>query len=647
MRRALIILTAIIMTAFIFQTANAQKSIDGKYDIAVLMDSARANFNLEEQDGVFLLDSKEVRWLTDGRMSTTIHRIIWIGTDYAVDKYGDHRIPYDDEHQGFETITVRTWRDDQWWVTGATGMVETLPHALRNAYDYTNMREMMLLHNGIEIPCILEVAYTITDKEPYRKNIDGMWVFQKELPVVVSSISIGTRDGVSPRFQRTPNLPEFSIMRDDGADVDMYVLSLGPFDALPYPDTEENELISPKIAWSTWDNWKELGEYYDGIYRQSMTLDNDLEAAADSIIKEAMNKQQCAEMMADFIRKKTGYISYSYKHWMQYPRPAVRTYECAYGHTLDRMILAAAFFEKADLIPEFLFLGKGLIKAGMQVASADFLTRPLVQITGDYGRIYYDPESGALIKGKQAYYGHTAFHLLPEQGKNLHTFAEASEKSRLALRIDLALNDSKDTLKGQAYLETSGIFSPYDQMAGTKEETENYLSTLISEIIPEAQLKSHNLLHFEAGKCDAAFGFALQLPEKDEFGEIKLVLNNPPGGIMSKMPGHVHLYEKSRGSQIYLPGPMLQEIGINLDTTGIEIIYWPEDSQIKNTIGSFAVKSETYSNRLKTVRTTDIAEVQIMAEQWPVLRDLLLSETDQKNRMFIFKIKDDSDKKGD
>ena len=202
MKNAIIILGAVLAICVMFQSAVAQKSFDGKYEIAALMDSAKTHFGFEDRDAIFLLDSKDIRWLLDGRLSTTIHRIIWIGTDYAIKSYGDHRIPYDDAHENFEVRTIRTWRDDQWWVTGETGIVETLPRALRNAYDYTNMREMMLLHNGIEIPCILEVAYTITDKEPYRENIDGLWTFQKEMPVVLSSISVGCQSNKKLQFYK-------------------------------------------------------------------------------------------------------------------------------------------------------------------------------------------------------------------------------------------------------------------------------------------------------------------------------------------------------------------------------------------------------------------------------------------------------------
>ena len=49
MRQVLIILTAVLICLAGFQTANAQESIDGKYDIAVLIRQLRdSNINIPE-----------------------------------------------------------------------------------------------------------------------------------------------------------------------------------------------------------------------------------------------------------------------------------------------------------------------------------------------------------------------------------------------------------------------------------------------------------------------------------------------------------------------------------------------------------------------------------------------------------------------
>ncbi len=164
--RNLILVLSIFATLTIsVSTVWAQKSITGEHDISKLLTKAEKKFDLSKQDAVMLLDSKKIHWLADGRLITSIHRIIWINSNVAIRNYGDHRIPFDEARCAFNVETVRTRRDGQWWETGSSGIVETLPFALEHSYDYSNMREMMLLHNGIELPCILEIAYSIEDKK--------------------------------------------------------------------------------------------------------------------------------------------------------------------------------------------------------------------------------------------------------------------------------------------------------------------------------------------------------------------------------------------------------------------------------------------------------------------------------------------------
>jgi hypothetical protein len=77
------------------------------------------------------------------------------------------------------------------------------------------------------------------------------------------------------------------------------------------------------------------------------------------------------------------------------------------------------------------------------------------------------------------------------------------------------------------------------------------------------------------------------------------------------------------------------------------MIYVPEDKEIDNTVGKFRFNTKNRNKVLSSTRMLHIGEDRIESDRWPLLRDLLLEETDQKNRVFIFKIKDDSDKKGD
>jgi len=278
------LLAAVILLSAI--PVSAQKSVTGEDDILELMTTAEQEFDLTEDDAAILLDDISYTWTDNGRLIT------------------DHA------NCTFDVVTVRTWRGTQHWETGETGIVETLPYRLEPAYDYSNMREMMLLHDGIEIPCILEVMYTIEDKRPYRGGAEGMWLFQRPHPSVKSRFSLTVPRDMTPGFVASDGVPDPVQTVSEENNMTTYRWTMGPLAALPYPQTDDPAAYAPHISFMI------------------KTL--------DSVLVDARTGSEKAGLIADFIEERTSFIDYPVHYWWSSPRPAVRTYATAYGHRLDR-----------------------------------------------------------------------------------------------------------------------------------------------------------------------------------------------------------------------------------------------------------------------------------------------------------------------
>jgi hypothetical protein len=142
--------------------------VSGGHDLDRLWAEAQAHYDLEAVDAVLLLESLHVTVAASGDRTTRIHRVVWIGSEVGVDDYADLRVPYNSGNSTLKVTALQTWRDGRWWpakpAISPTAVVETLPFAMARADDYTSMRETMLLHDGVEIPCIMETAYEIAQK---------------------------------------------------------------------------------------------------------------------------------------------------------------------------------------------------------------------------------------------------------------------------------------------------------------------------------------------------------------------------------------------------------------------------------------------------------------------------------------------------
>lgn len=132
----------------------APMTYSGRLDIGEMMTIADSTFDLANEDAVVLLNGRRETVLPDGRRSLLIHQIVYITSDYGIEHYADLRIPYDEKRQSLDVQSLRTWRiSDQRWIDHReTAIVPTTPTELAEAPAYSNVRETMLLHDGVELP---------------------------------------------------------------------------------------------------------------------------------------------------------------------------------------------------------------------------------------------------------------------------------------------------------------------------------------------------------------------------------------------------------------------------------------------------------------------------------------------------------------
>jgi hypothetical protein len=619
------VFVAISALTFVIQDGNAQMSIDGELNIAELMSIAENEFDLSNEDAVLLYDGKTVTWQPNGRLVNHIHQIIWIGTETGIYEFGDHRVPYDHASCALNVETIRTWRDGQWWVTGLTGIVETLPYAVNHAYDYTNIREMMLLHDGIELPCILEVSYTLEDKTPFRKGADGIWLFMRDYPVVRSLFSVSFPPEEPCKTHASGDVPAATILEVGGAVI--HTWTMGPLDAQPQPHTDDPASYVPHVSWSTWDSWSDYGNDLLGVFESAMDVDDLLRHSLDSLVEKARTDAEKADLIAKFVEQTVSSVHYPERHWLWSPRLATRTYSTAYGHGLDRAVLAASLFREAGMTVGPMFLSKGYGDVDEGVPTLTRMGEVKVGVSGEDLKGYYDPERGDVVGSTigslvfrttwsldEGGEPHLAIEMIEEVFTDLF-----DESSDLDLRIDLT----------------------YDT------EAESYLSSLVSSVIDGADITNYNPSKFDDLKVVVGFEFELKKPDLDAYDRIPLLIGAPSDGIAGALPDDVQLFHQQRTSPVRLPSRMSQLVEIRLDMKGLETVYLPSDQTIDNGAGSFAVTVEADSNRIKIVRELVLTKTVYEAEEWPDLRVLLLADQHERNRTLLLKTTGDDEKDGD
>jgi hypothetical protein len=645
----------------------------GDHDIGALMAEAREQHDLSRMDAVLLLEDLSIEILDEGDYRTTVHRIAWIGTELGLDTYGDLRVPYRSDRAELEVHTLR------------------LPGALSHADDYTALREMMLLHDGVEIPCIVETRYSITQRgvsalggedprtqEPSLSSLtmrshDGLWIFQKADPAVRAIFRLTaprgmpilhtSRNGAPDPDGSAPN-PSSTLLGQR-----TLVWKMENLDRIARPLTDDLLAHVPHVVWSAWKSWDEIGNVITTTFERA--CDASLQALRDSLtaaIEREPDARARAEAVAAFVNKWTRHVSYDDDHWAFEPRSASRVWETAYGHTLDRAVLAAVLFREAGLAarPIFRARTRGDIDAGIPALAWFDDMRLEITTPGHpnadastaevpYHAIYH-PDNSSLSEAPADLAGRTVW--IPGEEPRLLPGPDAG-----SMVVILTLEPGEDgAWTGTGYLRASGGLAPYDEMIGLGCEAKDHLAT-VAGAIEGAEVGEHSVTALEPDLVIAGFSLSWTEDEPDDHGRVRLTFGDPGSGVIARLPGDVHLYDERRDSPITLAHPMTQRLELRLklgdqeladeasgdhestdetpgnpETGDRKLTYAPAESMQETAVGRHRVSIERKGKWLHLVREIEIASTVISPDEWPELRALLLEEASQRNRTILLAV---------
>jgi hypothetical protein len=611
----------------------------GGYDVGELLRLAGERFDLKTADAVVLLDSESIDLTADGERRTATHRIVWIASELAVGDYADVRVPHRAEEGALSVIALRTWRDGRWWphesALASTAVVQTLPGALAAADDYSDMRETMLLHDGVELPCVLETAYTVVERGDWAEGDDGVHVFASADPAVLLRFTLAVPEGRRPAFVSRNGAPEPDLV-SDGA-LDRYTWEMNVVDRLPRPLIADAPAIAPAVVWSTWPSWDSLAARVEACFAGAGPLSSALQDSISEATKDAPTPAAKAREIARFVNGATRYVDYDRLAWRFAPRPAERTWETAYGTRLDRAVLAAALFKAAGLDVRPCYGGSGYGAVDAAVPGLARFGGISILVRGDGLEALYDPAAGTLEDGLAPLVGRSLW--IAETGRVPEVVAQgpgAASRLRVMLMLGPA-DDDEGGWTGTGFYDAAGAFSPHHEVMGLAAEASAFLGGVASSVLEGTEVVDQSLERLDRERVTAGFTLTLAAGKPDDRGRTAVVLGEPAGGLLAALPRDVHLYETERASPVLLSGPMEQEVELRLDPGDHETVLLPVQRSVENEVGRFALVVLHDHSRVVVRRTLAVTTAIISPSDWPKLRALLLEETAPRSTTIYLK----------
>ncbi len=602
-----------------------------------LLEEASAAWDLSQQDAVLLREEARHVQLADGRWREERRRVVWIRTHWALGVFADLRLPWDSARQTFTVGALRVWRDGRWIEGRPTAVVETTPFALRDAPDYASVRETMLLHDGIELPCVLECAYALEDLAPPRGGREGLWAFRHVVPALESRLTIETPAGAPLRALPAGGAPA-ARPEPAGGEPGRTVLTFAMrrTEAAPLFAADPPEADLPRVAWSSFADWPALGQAVAAGLDGGDELDAALVDSLEALRVGGPPIAELAGRVAAFVARAHRHVHYPARVLPPAARPVARIHDTAYGGDLDLAALAAALLRRAGCRVWPALVGRGHGSIDGEPPSLALLRAPGLWLEADGLAAYWDAATGHLHHGGGFLSGRTLWRIgLDERPAVWPPGGDGG--GRLDLSVLLRWDAAAKRWTGSGYLEAAGACSPYDQMAGPGGAAQAELDRMISGVLAGMATQSYGPRAFAPTAVGLHFDLRPAAAARDTLGRLPLAIGAPAGGPLSLVPGDWKLHLPAREAAARLPGPLAQTIKIDVDLGGLESVRLPAPVQISNAAGSFRLEAARAGERLSITRALRLDRARYEPADWPALRALLLAESGSAGRLVLLR----------
>ncbi len=250
---------------------------------------------------------------------------------------------------------------------------------------------------------------------------------------------------------------------------------------------------------------------------------------------------------------------------------------------------------------------------------------------------YYDPVSSDVHYGLVPIFGRSIW--FPGSGEDPNVkWRGVGTLSNLELKLSVKYDAENEQWLGSGFYSASNWLNPFGNMEGLHNEARSYLRGVISDVIADAVITDYNPVKFNRFELSVGFEFTAPIGDEDSYGRRQIIIGEPRGGLYDKLPSDVDLSKEYRGAHVVLAGLINQTISFRLDTDELEMVYSPDDSQIRNDTGEFQLTNEKRDDCVIITRNLTLSSSKYDSEDWQMLRELLLTDCSERSRTLLMNI---------
>jgi tetratricopeptide (TPR) repeat protein len=316
------------------------------------------------------------RYNADGTGVKTDTDVARIQSAAAVNTFSVLSIPYASETQRIELVYLRVRKPDGSVVeTPASDAQDQPAPVAEQAPFYSDLHLFQLPVRGLSVGD--RVEYQVRTVQTKAEAPNEFWSQESfGEGVVVLERSLELRVPVNLYVQvSSPNDP--AKVSTEGAER-VYRWRGSQLQPSPKPradgqTTDEEDADSPApIAWTTFHNWAEVGEWYRKLSLDRTVVTPALKARADELVAGATTERAKAEALYSFVSSHVRYVGVSFGIGRYQPHAATQVLTNQYGDCKDKHTLLAALLKAEGINSSAVLIGSGLPFDGNVPMPADF-----------------------------------------------------------------------------------------------------------------------------------------------------------------------------------------------------------------------------------------------------------------------------------
>ncbi len=356
----------------------------------------------------------------DGSQEMRVRKEVTLYTHPAINTlYGETFIVYNPDYQELKIHESYTRQQDGTIIqTPENAFVECLPRAAADAPAYNELKEMVIVHTGLELGATICLDYSVITRAGYLPELDLCVTVEEVSPIREYLLSVTVPESKPLHYALVNGTATPEVKVENGNQI--LTLNLQDVPACPYL-SEPNAALAGNVQVL-------LANTYASVEDALSVLNNQFAAAGEEEVKTLSQKLGAGKSADEMEKAYKEYVNglgncrLSLEETGYHLRPATEVIRTAYGTDAEKLNLLAGLKQAAGLSAE-VKAGYGVNAEnnclGLSAITKLFLNSPEVADLQDFQPVKMLNGKEVVLDTPQPIHRIDTLTLLPEMGQEL------------------------------------------------------------------------------------------------------------------------------------------------------------------------------------------------------------------------------------